>query len=148
MKAAVVGLAFASMTLLVGYSYADQKKSAGANTPDTVKIPAYIAGSQTGLVRTDEEILSVFDRNRTHLYKVYQRYLKEQPALQGKVILRVTIEPSGAVSACGVESTDIPSAAFLADIVDRIKQLDFGAKDNVPNTAILYPIDFRIYSKQ
>ena len=59
------------------------------------------------------------------------------------MVLRITIEPSGPVSACAVESSNMNNAPeFSAQIVDRVKKFNFGAKDGVPKTTILYPIDF------
>lgn len=95
-----------------------------------------------GPSRTDEEIQIVFDRYKAALYRIYNRELRTDPTLRGKMILRVTIEPDGAVSACRVESTNLASAVLNTEIVDRVKKFNFGAKDGVPRITILYPIDF------
>ena len=58
------------------------------------------------------------------------------------MVLRLTIEPSGAVSACGVESCNMNAPQFSAQIVERVKKFNFGPKDGVPKLTILYPIDF------
>ncbi|MGE5809771.1 MAG: AgmX/PglI C-terminal domain-containing protein, partial [Nitrospirota bacterium] len=60
----------------------------------------------------------------------------------GKVILRLTIEPGGEVSACSVHSNDLASPELVAQIVERVKKFNFGPKADVPKTTILYPIDF------
>ena len=95
-----------------------------------------------GPSRTDEEIQIVFDKYKAALYRIYNRELRINPTLQGKVVLRLTIEPNGSVSLCRVESTDMDSKKLLADIVARVKRFNFGAKDSVPPVTILYPIDF------
>jgi hypothetical protein len=41
-----------------------------------------------------------------------------------------------------VESTDLASAELVAQIVDRVDRFNFGPKEGVPKTTILYPIDF------
>ena len=92
--------------------------------------------------RTDEEIQILFDRYKAALYRIYNTELRKDPTLRGKMVLRITIEPSGAVSACGVESCNMNAPEFSAQIVDRVKKFNFGAKDGVPKTTILYPIDF------
>jgi hypothetical protein len=58
------------------------------------------------------------------------------------MVLRITIEPGGEVSVCKVESTDLASPELVAQIVERVKKFNFGPKDKVPKTTILYPIDF------
>ena len=54
----------------------------------------------------------------------------------------IAIEPSGAVSACAVESTNMNATEFCDQIVERVRKFNFGPKDGVPRTTILYPIDF------
>jgi outer membrane biosynthesis protein TonB len=92
--------------------------------------------------RTDEEIQIVFDRHKAALYRIYNRELRIDPTLRGKMVLALTIEPDGHVSACRVQSTDLNSEALSVDIVDRVKRFNFGEKEGVPTTKILYPIDF------
>lgn len=95
-----------------------------------------------GPARTDEEIQIVFDRYKALLYRIYNKELRKNPTLRGKILLRITIEPSGTVSKCTVESTNLGSPELVALIVARVKKFNFGPKDNVPKTTILYPIDF------
>jgi hypothetical protein len=92
--------------------------------------------------RTDEEIQIVFDRYKAALYRIYNTELRRDPTLRGKILLRICIETGGDVSLCKVESTDLGSPSLVAQIVERIKRFNFGPKDGVPKTTILYPIDF------
>lgn len=94
-----------------------------------------------GPSRTDEEIQIVFDRYKSSLYRLYNRELRRDPTLQGKMILRLTIEPNGSVSFCQLHSTDMDAPDLSAQVVDRVKTFDFGAKE-VPAVTIVYPIDF------
>ena len=92
--------------------------------------------------RTDEEIQLLFDRYKAALYRIYNTELRKDPTLRGKMVLRITIEPSGAVSACAVDSCNMNAPDFNTQIVERVKKFNFGPKDGVPKTTILYPIDF------
>jgi outer membrane biosynthesis protein TonB len=98
--------------------------------------------SGPGPSRTDEEIQIVFDRYKSALYRIYNRELRKNPTLQGKMVLRLTIEPDGSVSACSVDSSDMDAPDLDKKIADRVKKFNFGAKDGVPTITILYPIDF------
>ncbi len=97
--------------------------------------------SGPGPSRTDEEIQIVFDRYKSALYRLYNRELRNDPTLQGKMILRLTIEPDGSVSFCQLHSTDMNAPDLSAQVVGRVKTFDFGAKE-VPAVTIVYPIDF------
>jgi hypothetical protein len=91
--------------------------------------------------RTDEEIQIVFDRHKAQLYRLYNLELRRDPTLQGKIILRLTIEPDGSVSMCQQQATDMNAPQLSAQVVERVKTFNFGAK-TVPPVTIVYPIDF------
>lgn len=95
-----------------------------------------------GPSRTDEEIQIVFDRYKSALYRIYNRELRKNPTLQGKMVLRLTIQPNGKVSASTVDSSDMDSTSLDKKIAARVKKFNFGAKEGVPAITILYPIDF------
>ena len=82
--------------------------------------------SGPGPSRTDEEIQIVFDRYKSALYRIYNRELRKNPTLQGKMVLRLTIEPDGKVSACSVDSSDMDSPALDKKIADRVKKFSAG----------------------
>jgi outer membrane biosynthesis protein TonB len=100
-----------------------------------------VAGDAGVPGRTDEEIQIVFDRYKSALYRLYNKELRRDPTLRGQVILKLTIEPDGTVSLCELKSSDMNAPDLTAQVVDRVKGFDFGAKA-VPAITILYPIDF------
>jgi hypothetical protein len=91
--------------------------------------------------RTDEEIQIVFDRYKAALYRLYNRELRKDPSLRGQMVLRLTIEPNGSVSLCQLQASDMNAPELSAQVVDRVRTINFGAKD-VDAITILYPIDF------
>src|SRR5215813_10557113 len=100
------------------------------------------AHTGAGASRTDEEIQIVFDRYKSAFYRDYNRALRGNPTLQGKMVLRLTIEPDGAVSMCQLQSTDMDAPDLVTQVVNRVKTINFGAKDGVQAVTIVYPIDF------
>src|SRR5712692_8859328 len=95
-----------------------------------------------GPARTDEEIQIVFDRYKASFYRLYNRELRNNPALKGQMVLRLTIEPDGSVSMCVLQSTDMVAPDLATQVVSRVRTINFGAKDGVPAVTIMYPIDF------
>ena len=95
-----------------------------------------------GPSRTDEEIQIVFDRYKSALYRLYNRELRKDPTLKGQLVLKLTIEPDGSVSACLVQKSDMQAPELSAQIIERVKTINFGAKPGVSAVTILYPIDF------
>ena len=108
------------------------------------------AGSHGGTVqrgtsgkptRSVEEIKLVFERNKGAIYAIYNRALREDPSLQGKVVLSLTIAPSGEVLDCKVVSSELKAPELEKKLLGRIKSFDFGAKD-VDQLTITWPVDF------
>jgi hypothetical protein len=95
-----------------------------------------------GASRTDEEIQIVFDRYKASFYRLYNRELRNNPALKGQMVLRLTIEPDGSVSMCALQSTDMNAPDLADQVVNRTRTINFGAKEGVPTVTIVYPIDF------
>ncbi len=92
--------------------------------------------------RTDEEIQLVFDRYKSALYRIYNRELRVNPKLRGQLLIRLTIEADGKVSAVSIDSSDLDAPKFENDIVTRVKRFNFGSKADAEPLTILYPIEF------
>jgi len=91
--------------------------------------------------RSREEIEMVFDQNKGAIYALYNRALRNNPALQGKLVLKLTIEASGEVSAVDIVSSELEDAELERKLVQRVKMFRFAAKD-VPPVTTTKPIDF------
>lgn len=92
-------------------------------------------------VRGLEEIQLVLEQNKGALFSLYHRALRTDPSLQGKVVLELTVAPTGSILECKVVSSDLRDDDFLRKLVARVKLFDFGAKD-VEEMIVTYPIDF------
>ncbi|MGI9257598.1 MAG: AgmX/PglI C-terminal domain-containing protein [Gammaproteobacteria bacterium] len=106
---------------------------AGGNTART--------GSSDLPSRSREEIELVFDRNKGAIFALYNRALRSNPLLEGKLLLRLTIEPSGAVSFCEVVSSELGDPDLEQKLVQRVLLFQFEAKD-VEAITTTKPIDF------
>ena len=91
--------------------------------------------------RSIEEIQVVFDRNKSAIYSLYNRALRKDPTLQGKLVIRLTISPSGKITKIDLVSSELGDPGLERKLVQRIKLFNFGAKA-VDAVTITYPIDF------
>lgn len=93
--------------------------------------------------RNYNEIQLVFDRNKAAFYAIFSRAARENPNLgTGKVVVSITIAPSGAVTDCHVVSSSFNDPDLDAKVVQRVKLLNFGAKDVPTYTYPNYPINY------
>ena len=91
--------------------------------------------------RSIEEIKLVFERNKGAIYAIYNRALREDPGLQGKVVVELKIAPGGNVLDCRVVSSELHSPELEGKLLARIRQFDFGAKE-VDQMVVTWPVDF------
>jgi TonB family protein len=99
------------------------------------------AGAGRMAARSREEIEMVFDQNKGAIYALYSRALRKNPALRGKLVLKLTIAPSGQVTDCLVVSSELGEASFEKRLIARVKMFRFEAKD-VATVTTTKPIDF------
>jgi len=93
--------------------------------------------------RSLDEIQLTFDRAQGSFYAMYIRALRENPGLSGKVVLSVTIAPSGAVTDAHIVSSELGDSELERKILSRVMLLNFGAKDVPSFTYPNYPIRFQ-----
>jgi len=98
-------------------------------------------GSSGKAARSREEIELVFDRNKGAIFALYNRALRRDPSLQGKLVLRLTIAPNGTVTMCEVVSSELNDEELERKLVQRVKLFRFEAKD-VEAITTTKPIDF------
>lgn len=98
-------------------------------------------GGGGGSGRSSQEIQSVFDRNKAAINNIYERALRNNPHLAGKIVLRITIQPDGSVSACQLHSSSLADDDVVQRVMRRVRLFNFGNKQ-VPAVTIDYPIEF------
>lgn len=91
--------------------------------------------------RSQESFEQEFDRNKGALYALYTRALRERPELQGKLVLEVTVAPSGEVTACRIVSSELKDEDLERKIVARVKLIRFPAGKFI-TTTFTKPIEF------
>ncbi|MGH6915881.1 MAG: AgmX/PglI C-terminal domain-containing protein, partial [Geminicoccales bacterium] len=91
------------------------------------------AGASGKPSRSREEIELVFDENKGAIFALYNRALRTDPTLQGKLVLRLTIAPSGEVTFCEVVSSELgdsPSGKEMEEkLVQRVLMFSFEPRD-------------------
>lgn len=98
-------------------------------------------GSRSGNVRAEEDISYVMDRNKSKLYSIYRRARRSNPGLKGKIILVITIAPSGKVTNVRIKSSQLHDPKLESRLIARIKGFDFG-KSNAETVTVTFPIEF------
>jgi len=93
------------------------------------------------LARSKEEIELVFQKNKGAIYSLYNRALRRDPTLQGKVLLELTISPAGQITRARILSSELDAPKLEKRLISRIKLFRFASRD-VDTVTVTYPIDF------
>ncbi len=93
------------------------------------------------IARSQEEIELVFQKNKGAIYSIYNRALRRDPTLQGKLLLELTIAPSGQITRIRILSSELDAPRLEKRLLSRIKLFRFAARD-VDTVTVTYPIDF------
>jgi outer membrane biosynthesis protein TonB len=91
--------------------------------------------------RSTEEIALVFAKNKGSIDMMYVRALRDNPALQGKIVIELTISPTGDVTAVRIVSDDLNDPTFEEKLRARIMLFKFDTKDVAPMIAT-HTLDF------
>ncbi len=122
---------------------AKRKTTAVSSSLETVqetkkKISKQSGGSSS---RSEEEIELVFQKNKGAIFNIYNRELRKDPSLQGKVVIELTIDPSGVVTEVKIISSELGNKSLEKKLALKIKRFKFANAD-VPKITVTYPIDF------
>jgi len=113
-----------------------------ATKEDDKKSDASVAKQGRGdNVRSEEEVVLIFDQNKGRLQSLYLRERRKSPSLQGKIVFEITISPAGKVTNVRIVSSELNNASLERRLVSRIKSFSFGNKSVEPVT-VTFPIDF------
>jgi periplasmic protein TonB len=94
-----------------------------------------------GAARSEEEVRKVMEQHKGAIFNIYNRALRANAALQGKVIVKIVIDPSGQVVDASIVSSELKDAELEAKLLQRIKLITFSAS-NVARTTLNYSFDF------
>ena len=106
-----------------------------------------LKGKNTGVrkrgdnVRSEEDVIFVMDKNKSKLHSIYRRARRGHPGLKGKIVLAITIAPSGKVLNVKIKSSELNDPKLESRLVARIKGFDFGSNSVEPVT-VIFPIEF------
>jgi len=95
--------------------------------------------------RSDDAIRRVMDRNKGAIFALYNRALRRNPLLEGKLVFEMVIQPDGSITELNLISSELGDEALTRRILGRIHLIDFGS-DDVLATRVNYSFDFLPYT--
>lgn len=94
--------------------------------------------------RDIESIRRVLDANKGAVYALYRRALRQDPSLEGKVTVKLVIEPDGSLSLVSLIDSELEAPELERKLLSRIRLINFGP-DTVTQTELEYAFNFLPY---
>lgn len=125
-------------------SKAEEEKVARRGNVNISETPQAVEGSaKQAAERTHEAIGNVIKSQQAQLVYVLEKWLKKDPNLSGKILLRFTIMPSGSVTNITVVSSTTNNPEFDEAITRYVKRWSFAPIDpGSGSVTVVYPFVF------
>lgn len=94
-----------------------------------------------GAARSEEEIRKIMEQHKGAIYSIYNRALRQNAALEGKMVVKIVIDPSGKIVEATMVSSELGDSDLEGKILQRIRLISFPAS-NVARTTINQTFDF------
>ncbi len=119
-----------------GLAEASKKAAVGAGGTGTGN-----SNGTGGPARSEEEIRKVVEQHKSAIFSIYNRALRGNASLQGKVVVKMVIDSSGRIVDASIVSSELKDPDLEAKLLQRIKLITFAAT-NVERTTLNYSFDF------
>lgn len=91
-----------------------------------IQQPSRVRGSQAAMgARTPQSVMSIINAQQGRIMYTYNKYLRQDPNMGGKVAFDVTIEANGQVSSVRLVEATISNQDFIRDITNILRRLRF-----------------------
>ncbi|WP_157964742.1 AgmX/PglI C-terminal domain-containing protein [Algibacillus agarilyticus] len=91
--------------------------------------------------RSEMGVRRTIESNKASLYALYNRALRKDPTLQGKVVFEIEIQPNGSISHVAITSSELGDEKLERRLLLRLKAINFGAED-VDAMTTIWAIEF------
>ena len=92
-------------------------------------------------VRSEMKLRQTLEANKSRLYSLYNRALRKNPFLKGKVLFEIEIQPNGRVSKVTIQSSELEDKALERRLKTILRSIDFGVED-VAIISTVWAIEF------
>lgn len=103
--------------------------------------PGITGAAATNSLRSSAVIARIVNQRKAGIEYIYKKYLKTNPTMEGKIVVRFTIAASGAVRACSVVSSTMGNPAMEQEVCGRIMTWRFPPID-AGDVTVVYPFVF------
>ncbi len=93
-------------------------------------------------VRSEESIEKELAGHEGEIRSCYEQRRKSAPDLEGKIVVRITVQPSGTVSSVNIEKSTVDDTKLEECVRTEIRDIEFSERANVEETELSHPYLF------
>ena len=97
--------------------------------------------AENGGMRSEMTLRRTLEAHKSRLYARYNRALRKDPFLQGKVLFEIEIQPSGKISKVSIQSSELNNPKLERQLVVILRSITF-PKEDVAVMTTIWAIDF------
>ncbi len=97
---------------------------------------------QRNMTTEQRLIEQTFERNKGAIFALYNRALRQNPELEGRVVLRIRIQPGGQVDLCEIVEETLGDPELLARMCQRISLIRFEDLEISEPMTVTKPFEF------
>ena len=113
----------------------------GSKSASNPQAGAPVSAESTSL-RTEGDIQAVLDRHKGEVFTLYNRALRDDPDLQGKLLIRISIDAAGRVTSCSILNSELGATELEQELVALVKGIRFGSVPGAGVVTTRIPIEF------
>ncbi|WP_440904366.1 AgmX/PglI C-terminal domain-containing protein [Catenovulum sp. SX2] len=91
--------------------------------------------------RSEQEIRQTLEAHKASLYQIYNKALRKNPLLAGKVVFEMLVTSTGEISQVSIVSSELNDAKLERRLVLKLRGIQFASKE-VADTATQWTIEF------
>lgn len=92
-------------------------------------------------IRSEMKLRQTLEGNKARLYTLYNRVLRKDPFLKGKVLFEIEILPNGKVNNVIIQTSELNNTKLERQLTLILKSIDFG-EENVEVMKTIWAIEF------
>ncbi|OGJ86941.1 MAG: hypothetical protein A2350_02275 [Candidatus Raymondbacteria bacterium RifOxyB12_full_50_8] len=106
--------------------------------------PKTVGQASSSSLRDDKSISDVVKKNMKSVTLAYNRALKANPSLGGKIVVKFTIQPDGSVTDVEIAQSTMNDSSFEQDVLRRVKNWTFPAiAESEGSVTVNFPFIFQ-----
>jgi hypothetical protein len=126
----------------VAASMAPAPASVSQPTDGGASMESETGSSDTTVKRAYRDVYNMLVKEKSRMQLLFQNAYDQEQARPGRIVFDMVISPAGRAGDINVVSSELEAPLLEDALIDHLKGIDFGRKNNAEAFKISFPVDF------